>query len=122
MLLRIGIGADETEDPVGVVGVGGPDLRPRDDEIVAVALGAGLQRGEIGAGVRLGVTLAPADLARRDLWQMLFLLGLITVLEQSRPEHPDAKTRQRRTRADFSHLRAQHLVLGGAQAPAAIFL
>src|SRR5258708_40282150 len=30
------------EDPVGVVGVGGPDLLAVDDKIVAVALGAGL--------------------------------------------------------------------------------
>ncbi|MGY4600137.1 hypothetical protein ACVWXL_007883 [Bradyrhizobium sp. GM22.5] len=92
MLLRGGIGANEAEDPVGVVGIGGPDLRPRNDEIIAVALGAGLQRGEIGAGVRLGIALTPADQARGDLWQMLLLLGIVAVFQQRRPEHPDTRS------------------------------
>ncbi len=115
VLLRGGIGADQAEDPVGVVGVGGPDLRARDDEIVAVAFGAGLERGEIGAGVRLGIALAPADQARRDLRQVLLLLRLVAVFEQRRPQHPDAEARQRRTRAHLRHLGAQHLVLGSAR-------
>jgi hypothetical protein len=52
--------------------------------MVAVVVGAGLQRGEVGAGVRLGVTLAPADFAGADLWQVLALLFLGAKFEQRR--------------------------------------
>ena len=63
MLLGRGVGAHQAKDPVGVVGIARPDLLAVDDVIVAVALGAGLQGGEVRSGVRLGVALAPADLA-----------------------------------------------------------
>ena len=121
MLLRRRIGAHQAEDPVGIVGIGRPDLLAVDDKIIAVAFGAGLQRGEVGAGIRLGITLAPADEARGDLGQMLLLLRLVAELEQRRPQHPDAEARQRRARADFCHLLAQHLVLGAIEAATAIF-
>src|SRR6202044_1407714 len=61
MLFGSRIGPHQAEDPVGEVGVGGPDLLAGDDEIVAVALGAGLQRGEVRSGIWLGIALAPAD-------------------------------------------------------------
>ena len=122
MLLRRGIGAHQAKNPVGVVRVGGPDLLAGDDVVVAVALGAGLQRGEVRSGVRLGITLAPADQAGSDFRQMLLLLRLVAVFQQRRSEHPDAKTRQWRPRAHRRHLLAQHLVLGAIEPPAAIFL
>src|SRR4051812_16964583 len=53
---------------------------------------------------------------------MLLLLGIVAVFQQRRPEHPDAEARKRGPRADSCHLRAQHLVLGGAQATAAVLL
>ena len=91
MLLGRAIGAHQAENPVGVVGVRRPDLLAGDDEIIAVAFGAGLQRGEVRSGVRLGIALAPADQARGDLRQMLLLLRLGAVFQQRRPEHPDAE-------------------------------
>ena len=45
------IGAGEEEAPVGLVSVRGPDLRPVDDVVVAVLDSAGLEGGEVGAGV-----------------------------------------------------------------------
>ena len=122
VLLRGRIGAHQAEDPVGVVGVGGPDLLTGDDVIVAVAFGAGLQRGEVGAGVGLGVALAPADQAGGDLRQMLGLLFLGAVFQQRRPKHPDAEARQRRPRAHRRHFLAQHLGFGAVEAAAAVLL
>ncbi|GCC45919.1 hypothetical protein chiPu_0030186, partial [Chiloscyllium punctatum] len=91
VLLGRRIGAHQAEDPVGIVGVGGPDLLAVDDVVVTVADRAGLQRGEVRAGVRLGIALAPADQARGDLRQMLLLLLLGAVFQQRRPEHRDAE-------------------------------
>ena len=81
VLLAGRVGAHQAENPVGEIGVGGPDLLAVDDEIVAVALGPGLQRGEIGSGVRLGIALAPADQPGGDLRQMLLLLRLGAVFQ-----------------------------------------
>ena len=59
LLLRRRIGAHQAEDPVGVLRQRGPGLLAVDDVVVAVALGRGLQRGEVGAGAGLGEALAP---------------------------------------------------------------
>ena len=101
----------QAKDPVGVIGVGRPDLLARDDEIVAVALGAGLQRGEVRSGVRFGIALAPADQAGGDLRQMLFLLRIGAVFQQRRSEHGNAERDQRLPRADRRHLLAHDLGL-----------
>ena len=66
MLRGVGIGAGEQEDVVGVLRLGGPDLLPVDDPLVAVELGPGLERGEVAAGIRLGEPLAPGDGAVED--------------------------------------------------------
>src|SRR5260370_3614208 len=63
--------------PVGVVGVGGPDFLAVDDEIVAVALGAGLQRGEVRSGIRLGIALAPADRSEEHTSELQSHLNLV---------------------------------------------
>jgi len=117
-----GVGAHQAENPVGEVGIGGPDFLAVDDEIVAVAFGAGLQRGEIGAGIRLGITLAPADQPGGDFWQVLLFLRIGAVFEQRRPQHRDAEGNQRRPRADRRHLLADDLGLFAIEAAAAIFL
>ena len=71
----------------------------RDDVIVAVALGAGLQRGEVRSGVRLGIALGTSGSGPAAiLADVLLLLRLVAVLQQRRPEHPDAEARQRRAR------------------------
>ena len=63
------VGAHQAEAPVGLVGVGGPDLLAVDQPVVALVLALGLQAGEVGAGAGLGIALAPADLAVHDLRQ-----------------------------------------------------
>src|SRR5882757_12033 len=54
------------------MGVRGPDLGAVDDVVVAVAHGAGFQRGEVGAGARLGIALAPVILAGENFRQIKF--------------------------------------------------
>ena len=71
---RLGVGAHEQEAPLGGVGVRRPDLLAVHDVAVAVANGAGAQRGEVGAGVGLGEALAPVDLAGDDRRQVQRLL------------------------------------------------
>ena len=77
LLLRRRVGADQAEDPVGVLAQRGPGLLAVDDPVVAVADGGGAQRGEVGAGVGLGEALAPPDVEVRRLRQeaLLLLLG-----------------------------------------------
>ena len=52
VLRRVGVGAGEQEDVVGVLGLRGPHLLPVDDPLVAVEHGGGLEAGEVGSGVR----------------------------------------------------------------------
>ena len=47
LFFGIGIGADQGEDPVGVMGMGCPDFRTIDDIFVALALCAGFERRQI---------------------------------------------------------------------------
>ncbi len=64
-----------------------------------VFAGAGLQRGQIGAGARFGIALAPDDLAaqgRRDEFALL-LLG--AEFQQGRHQHGDALIGERAGRA-----------------------
>ena len=104
MLRRIGFGADEAEDPVGVIGVAGPDLRAVDEPVVALVFGLGLQPGEVGSRARLRVALAPADLAPDDRRNELLLLLFVRELQERRAEHPEAEAVQRRARADPAEL------------------
>jgi hypothetical protein len=51
VLLRLEVGAHQAEDPVGLVGVRGPDLLAVDDKVAVTLLGARLQRRQVGAGI-----------------------------------------------------------------------
>ena len=62
--LRRRVGAHEAENPVGVLRQRGPGLLAVDDVCVAVALGPGAQRGQVGPGAGFGKALAPADVER----------------------------------------------------------
>ncbi len=77
VLRRLRVGAAEDEAPVGDARERRPDLLAGDDPLVAVALGAALHAAEVGAGVRLGVALAPELLGAEDRRQeaALLLLG-----------------------------------------------
>ena len=63
VLGRVGVGADEGEDDVGVVRPRGPHLLPVDDEPVAVEDRPGAQAGQVGAGVGLAHAQRRGDLA-----------------------------------------------------------
>ncbi len=121
MLGRLGVGADQAEDPVGLVGVGGPDLLAVDDPVVALIHGAGLDGGEVGPGARFGIALTPADLAAHDGRQEALFLFLGAEGQQGRPQHPDAETVERRMGLDAAQLGGQHLGLFAAQPAAAVF-
>ena len=122
VLRRVGISTDEAEDPVGLVGVAGPDLLTVDDIVIAPIHRLRLQAGEVGARARLRIALAPANLAADDRRQMLLLLVLGAELQQRRAEHPNAEAVQRRASVDARHFLLQHLRFGRRQAAAVIFL
>ena len=78
-------------DEVAVVGLGAearPDLLPVDHEVVAVATGARDERGEVGAGVRLGHADAPGGVTRQDPGKELGLLVGGAVLDERRAHLP----------------------------------
>jgi hypothetical protein len=72
---------------VGLVGQGGPHLLSVDHPLVAVALGAGLQAGDVGPGARLREHLAPHRLARDVVGHEGPLLLLGAELVQHRQAH-----------------------------------
>src|SRR5207237_1041938 len=53
------VGTREEDAPARELRVARPHLLPADDEAVAVGLGAGAERGQVAAGVRLAEELAP---------------------------------------------------------------
>jgi hypothetical protein len=66
------VGAAQAEDPVGVLRQRGPGLLAVDDPAVALALGLGLERGEVRARARLGKALAPPVVDIGDARQKRF--------------------------------------------------
>ena len=122
VLRRLGVGAGEHEAPVGGVGFAGPDLLAVDDPLVAVEGGPGGQRGEVGAGVGLGVALAPAVLPREDAGQVVALLLLGARDDQGRSDHVDRHhvVGPAGRRAGSGELLVQHDPLDGRQARAAV--
>ncbi|MNF79679.1 hypothetical protein D3C84_618970 [compost metagenome] len=66
LLLHIRVGAYQHEDPVRVMGITGPDFLAIDHVVVAIALGAGAQRCQVGTGARFRKALAPQTLAIED--------------------------------------------------------
>ena len=90
MLRRGRIGARQHDAPFREMGVAGPHLLPVDDVVVAVALGRGAQRRQVGARTGLAEQLAPELLARQQRPQPPFLLFRRPGVEQRRPGPPDA--------------------------------
>ena len=87
----VGVGAGEHEDPVGQVAGAGPDLLAVDDPLVAVELGPAPEVAEVGAGVGLGVALAPQVLAGEDAGQEVRLLLVGPPLQDRVADHLDAE-------------------------------
>src|SRR3712207_9227061 len=66
MALRVWIGANENENPVGYMGVGGPYLLSRDAIDVPVPYRLGAYRGEVRSRIRLAKPLRPDVVAAQD--------------------------------------------------------
>ncbi len=120
--LGVGIGADQEEAPVGVLTERRPRLLAVDDvvflAVLGHALGAGLQGGEVGAGTRLGIALAPPDLAVTDIGQELgFLLLGPEGVDHGR-QHRDAERQDAQGVGAGLFLRPDVLLGGGPVGPA----
>ena len=93
---RLGVGTAHDEAPVGAVRQRGPHLLTGDHPLVAVEHGAGLDVGEIRAGVRLGEPLAPQLVDRLDLREEPALLLVGAELDEGRGEEALAEERDPR--------------------------
>ena len=89
---------------MGAVGEARPHLLPVHDVVVAVGDGARLQRGEIGAGVRLRVALTPDLLGREHRRDEAALLRLGAPLHERRADHHDADRVDRGRSVGAAHL------------------
>jgi hypothetical protein len=121
VLRRIAVGAAEDEDPLRPVRQRSPDLLSLHDPLVAVALGARLDVGQIGARVRLGVALAPDLGAPEDPRKERPLLVVAAEVDDRRSEESladDADT-PRSTRARVL-LEEDHLLEQGRAATAVL--
>ncbi len=122
VLRRVGIGAREQHHPVGDVRERRPHLLAVDHVVVAVLHRPRLQRGQVGAGVRLGVALAPDLLAGEDLRGIPLLLRLGPVRDDRGPGHADAEDVEHRRRLRDRHLLVQDHLLHEREALAAVLL
>ena len=82
MLGRVGVGAGQQEDVVGVARLGGPHLLAVDDPLVAVELGPRREAGQIRTRVGLAEALAPGDRPVEDARDELLLLLLGPPLQE----------------------------------------
>ena len=90
MLGLVGLRAAEQEHHVRVVRRARPDLLPVDHEVAVLHLGPGLGRGQIAARARLGVALAPDDLAADGGLDPPGALLPGADLQKGRHQHADA--------------------------------
>ncbi len=87
MLGHTCVGASDDHAVVGHVSERGPDLLAVDHPGVTVALGLGLQAGDVGAGAGLGEHLAPDFLAGDVVGEVGGLLLVGAVLGEHREAH-----------------------------------
>ena len=120
MLGGVGVGAHRQPDVVGQVGAAREDLGPVDDVLVAVAHGPGLQRGQVGARLGLGVADGEVDLAGQDAGEEERLLLLGAVAHDRRADGVDRHERERRARPPG--LVEEDELVGGGPALAAVLL
>ncbi len=86
----LGLGAHQAEHHVGLARGRGPDLLAVDHPLVAVETAVGAQAGEVAAGRRLAVALAPDHLAADGGADPAALLLLVAVVQHGGHEHRDA--------------------------------
>ena len=118
----VGVGAGDEHAPLGVLGEGGPDLLAGDDPFVAVLDRARLQRGEVGARLRLGEALAPDLLAGEDRLQVALLLRVGAVGDHHRAAHRQAEHVGRARRFQARRLADEDRLLDHRRAAAAVLL
>ena len=122
VLGHVRIRAHQAENPVGVVGAGGPDLLAIDDEVIAVVFGASAQRRQIRAGTRFRIALAPPHFAASDFRQVAGLLFVGAVFQKRGADHRRAHACHRRSNVQGAHLLQQRHVVFFVQAGAAVLL
>ena len=115
------VGADQAENPVGMLGQRRPGLVAVDDVVVAVAHRLGADRCEVGARARLRIALAPPVLAGENPRQELLLLRFVAERVDDRADHGDAE-RQRRQRPGTRRLLFEEEALRDRPARSAMFL
>ena len=120
LLFRLGIGAHETEAPVGVMRGRCPELLAIDDVVVAVANSGRAQRSEVGARARFGEALAKPVIDVGDARQKVALLFLGAERDQRRPDHVDVE-RERLRRRRHVQLFLENVLLNRVPARAAPF-
>ena len=114
-----GLGPAHHEAPVGLVGQRRPHLLAGDDPLVAVELGTGGHVGQVAAGVRLRVSLAPQLGAVHDPGQEAVLLGRCPVLDQRRTEQALAQDAHPARRPGLHVLLVEDHLLGDGRTPPA---
>src|SRR5262245_9508217 len=110
LLLHRAVGAHQAEDQVGEVRERRPGFLAVDDVAVPLAHRARLQRGEVGAGAGLGVTLAPPVLVVADAREIVLLLPGAAVLHDHGSDHVDPEGDESR-RAGGGALLVEDVVL-----------
>ena len=83
---RVLVGHERTEQEVRLLYAADPDLLPVEDEVIAVADRAALERGEVGTGVRLGEVLERDLLRAEQRLEELLLLRLVGPDEKRRED------------------------------------
>ena len=86
----VGLGAGQQDPEVGQMGVGGPHLLTLHHPLVAVELGPGGQRGQVGPGAGLAEQLAPDLLAGQQREQVALLLLVGAGVDEGRAGPSDA--------------------------------
>jgi len=121
MFRAIEVSSNQAENPVGFVGIRGPDFRAVDEVVVAHVLRFCAQASKIRSRIGLAVTLAPTNLAVDDVRNVLLLLLFGCVEQQSWAQHIQTKATQRTSSADARHFFAQDLSFGARETTAAVF-
>ena len=97
LLLRMGVGAHQAENPIRILTERVPGLLAVDDVVVPVAHGARFQRRQIRTGAGFRIPLAPPLLSRADLRQESPLLRGGAEGHDDRRHHLGAEGNQART-------------------------
>ena len=90
VLRGVGVRAGDEDAVAGVLGQRGPDLLAGHHPFVAVALGPGRQRRQVGPGAGLAEELAPHVLAGQERHEVAVLLLLRARVQQRRARPADA--------------------------------